>query len=326
MDKQELNSFTDKRSKLIASLIELMDERVKENQKELLNKVLDKFIDRLETDENGKVINNDKNRKLLFQIDEAFKQYQKEEGIKTIQLLLNSINKIVNFNRDYFTAIDGKANVLPLMPKVKEFMKQWLGIKGDVAEPNGYIDVLAKNESAKTALKNTAMKIVIGQEGFEDARKQFRELLGDYRGQTGKTGLLERNQRNFAYDLYSQIDRATADVVRTELKFQFAIYEGGIIETSRIFCEEHEGNVYHISEILEFDPKEAKPPNYNPLTDLGGYGCRHHLNWISDSMAKYLRPDAKFFIDGTADEKSIEPPLNSEEQIAKERKKRFGKK
>lgn len=319
MTKQELKQFTNKRTNLIESLIDLMGDRIKKNQKAVLERILENFVEKLDTDENGKVINNDKNRKLLFQIDDAFKEYRKKEAVETIQLLLKSVNKIMTFNQQYFTAMEGKAAVLPIMPKVKEFMKQWLGIKGDVAEPNGYIERLVQSDAAKIALKNTAMKIVIGQEGFENALTQVRELVNKNNFMFGEFG---NHARSFTYDLYSQIDRATADVVRNDLKLSFAIYEGGIIKTSRLFCEEHEGHVYHVSEIMQFDPKEAKPPNYNPLTDLGGYNCRHHLNWISNAMAKSLRPDVQYFIDGTAEENDIKPPLNSIDEIEKERKKR----
>lgn len=292
MDEKELKGFTKKRSKLIVSLMSSMQEQIEDNQKKLLSKVLEKFVDKLEIDEKGNVLNNDKNRKLLFEIDEVFKEYQKKEARKTIALLLNSVASILSFNQGYFQAIDGKARTLELMPKVKDFMKGWLGIQGNVVEPNGYIDKLVSNDPAKIALKNTAMKIVIGQEGFENAKKQIKTLID---GNKDSMGALEKHHKNFAFDLYSQIDRATSDVIRNDLGFEFAIYEGGIIETSRIFCEEHDGKIYHISEIKKFNPKEAKPPNYNPITDLGGYGCRHHLNWISKALARAMGKDVSQF-------------------------------
>lgn len=285
MNEKLLKSFSKKRSKLIGSLISSMAEQIKSNQKELLNKVLEKFVDKLEKDEDGNVLNNSNNRKLLNEIDEIFKDLQKVEGRATVGLLLNSVSSIVGFNQDYFSAIDGKAKVLPMIPKVKDFMKSWLGIKGDAVEPNGYIDKLISNDTAKIALKNTAMKIVIGQEGFQNAKKQIATLI---EGNPDTMGALEKHHKNFAFDLYSQIDRATSDTIRTDLGFEFAFYEGGLIETSRKFCIEHDGKIYHISEIKAFDIKEARPPNYNPITDLGGYGCRHHLNWISRALAKAM--------------------------------------
>ena len=295
MEEKTLKDFTKKRSELIASLMSSMDGQVKDNQKKLLEKVLEKFVDKLEKDENGNVKNNDRNRNLLIQFDDIFKEYQKKEARDTVGLLLQSVGSIINFNQKYFSALDGQARTLPIIPKVKDFMKVWLGIKGDVVEPNGYLDKLVSNDPAKIALKNQAMKIVIGQEGFEDAKKQIKTLID---GNQNTMGALEKHHRNFAFDLYSQIDRATSDVIRNDLGFVFAIYEGGLIETSRIFCEEHDGNIYHISEIKDFNPTEAKPPNYNPITDLGGYGCRHHLNWISTAMAKAMGKDVDKFLKG----------------------------
>jgi len=292
MDEKDLAKFSKDRSELIGSLIDSMDKKISENQRKFYERVLEEFVDKLQRDEDGNVLNNADNRTLLSKIDEVFKVYQAKEAVQTVTLLLQSINKIVDFNRVYFTALDGKANVLPLIPKVKDFMKTWLGIKGDKIEPNGYIDKLISNDSARIAMKNTAMKVVIGQEGFDNAKQEFKTLI---QGNEKTMGAFEKHYKTFAYDLYSQVDRATSDVVRNDLGLEFAIYEGGLIETSRKFCIDHDGKVYHISEIKEFNPKEARPPNYNPITDLGGYGCRHHLNWISRSLAKALGKDVENF-------------------------------
>lgn len=292
MNKKELKGFTDKRSKLIESLISSLTAKTKASQRETLRRILEKFVDKLDVDENGKVVNSEKNRRLLLEIDDVFTEYQKKEGIETVKLILDSVAKVVTFNEKYFTAMDGKAKVLPAMKKVKDFMKQWLGISGDKLEPNGFIDNLVKNESAKIALKNTAMKIVIGQQGYESAKAEIKDLV---EGNPKTLGAFEKHQKTFAYDMYSQIDRATANVVRNDLGFEFAIYEGGLIETSRKFCIDHEGNIYHISEIEDMKPKEAIPPNYNPFTDCGGYNCRHHWNFISTSLAKAMGKDVDKF-------------------------------
>ena len=293
MDEKELKGFTKKRSKLIASLMSSMQEQVVENQRKVYERMLDKFIDKLEKDEDGNVKNNDHNRRLLNEIDEVFKEYNKKEGRQTIELLLQSVTSIMSFNQGYFQALDGNARTLKIMPKVKDFMKGWLGIKGDIVEPNGYLDKLVSNDPAKIALKNQAMKIVIGQEGFEDAKKQIKTLID---GNQNTMGALEKHHRNFAFDLYSQIDRATSDVIRNDLGFVFAIYEGHVLPTSREFCIEKKGKIFHISEIKKFNPKEAKPPNYNPITDLGGFGCVDHLNWISTALAKAMGKDVEKYV------------------------------
>lgn len=293
MDRKQLKNYTDKRSELIASLMSSLTAKVKANQRKTLERMLERFVDKLDSDENGKVKNNAKNRKLLLEIDQVFQDYQRKEAIETIKTILDGVVKIANFNQKYYTALDGEAKVLPAMKKVKEFMKQWLGIVGDKVEPNGFIDNLVKNDSAKTALKNTAMKIVIGQEGYENAKAEIKELV---EGNPKTLGAFEKHQKTFAFDMYSQIDRATANVVGNELGFVFAVYEGGLIETSRKFCIEHEGNIYHISEIQKMKPTEAIAPNYNPLVDAGGWNCRHHWNFISTALAKAMGKDVEKFI------------------------------
>ena len=293
MDKKKLQEYTKKRSELIASLMSSMQSQIAENQRKVYERILDKFIDKLEKDEDGNVKNNDHNRRLLNEIDEVFKEYNKKEGRQTIELLLQSVTAIMSFNQGYFQALDGNARTLKIMPKVKDFMKVWLGIKGDAVEPNGYIDKLIANDPAKIAVKNTAMKVVIGQEGFENAKKQFQTLID---GNKDTLGAFEKHHRNFAFDLYSQIDRATSDVIRNDLGFVFAIYEGGLVERSRKFCIEHDGNIYHISEIKKMKPKEAIPPNYNPITDAGGFSCRHHWNYISTALAKAMGKNVEKYV------------------------------
>lgn len=324
MNEKKLKEFTKKRTKLIGSLMSSMQSQIAENQRKVYERILDKFIDKLEKDEDGNVKNNDHNRKLLNEIDEVFKEYNKNEGRKTIELLLQSVTSIMSFNQGYFQALDGNARTLKIMPKVKDFMKGWLGIKGDVVEPNGYIDKLIANDPAKIAVKNTAMKVVIGQEGFENAKKQFQTLID---GNKDTLGAFEKHHRNFAFDLYSQIDRATSDVIRNDLGFEFAIYEGGLVERSRKFCIEHDGNIYHISEIKDFNPTEAKPPNYNPITDLGGYGCLHHLNWISTAMAKAMGKDVlKFTSKSNEVKKSQEKKTEKQKTSIEKTKKESAKK
>ena len=321
MNEKELKQFAKKRDKLIGSLLSSMQKQVGENQKKTLERLLEKFVDKLQTDEDGKVINNDHNRELLNRIDEVFKDYQKAEAKQTISLLLNSVASIMNFNQGYFQDLDGNARTLKIMPKVKSFMKNWLGISGDTVEPNGFIEKLVSNDSAKIALKNTAMKIVIGQEGLESAKKEIKLLV---EGNPDTLGAFEKHQRTFANDLYSQIDRATAKTIATDLGFVFAIYEGSLIETSREFCIEHAGKIYHIDEIKAFKPKKGIPPNYNPFTSLGGYNCLHHLNFVSNALAKAMGKDVAKFLNVEKKEIKEEPKKEQpKEEFIFEKEKEF---
>jgi hypothetical protein len=87
-----------------------------------------------------------------------------------------------------------------------------------------------------------------------------------------------------------------------EFGMDYAVYSGGLITDSRSFCREHNNKVYSREEIADFgnwiDPKTGEVPSYisefpgyDPFTHLGGFNCRHSLNWIPKISAIKLRPE-----------------------------------
>ena len=284
----ELDKYLEQGDKLIESLNERLEKQVAKDEQKLLDKVVGEFVDKLQKDENGKILNNDYNRRLLLTIDKVFQEYKQKQSEQIISIIVRGAMEILDFNTNYFSIMDGKAKLKKITPEVKDTLKVWLGIKGDKVEPNGYLDKLVESGEARNVIKNSALKMVIGQQGFQSAKKEMLKIIA---GDEENLGALRKYHRNFTYDLFSQVDRAVGNQIGDYLGHRYAIYAGDIIKTSRQFCIDHCGNVYHKSEIEKFNPKVAKQPNYNPFTDLGGYGCRHQLRWISYAMAKRLRPE-----------------------------------
>ena len=310
MDSKQLTALMTKRDDLITFLNANLEKQIQESQQGLLKKFLAGFGDLLQTDETGKVLNNAFNRNLLLSVDKVFADYGKQHNVLILAALMQGVNQLMNFNADYYGKFEGETKLLPIRKKVVQNMRGWLGINADdTAQENGYLSTLIKSDAVKNQIKDFALKSVMGQAGWQDTKKNLEKLIA---GDKDNLGALQKYHRNFSYDLLSQVDRATGKTYADDLKFEFAIYEGGLIETSREFCKKHNGNVYHISEIQKFNPQVAKQPNYNPVTDLGGYGCRHHLNWIPTSLALMLRPDAKKFVEEnykptpTEEKKSVE--------------------
>lgn len=293
MTNDEIKKLFKKRDQLIKALNDRLDNNIAESQKKLLALFIEKFADKLQLDENKQVLNNQYNRNLLLSVDKLFTDFSKINNPIILDTLLTSVGTLMEFNHNYYSNLESKAKLLPIKAKVFNSLKGWLGVEDNIVKPNGYLDVLVKNDSVKNQIKNTVLKTVYGQEGWESTKKALSKLIA---GDAENLGALQKYHRNFTYDLYSQIDRATGKAYADDLGFEFAIYEGGLIETSREFCKEHNGNVYHKSEIADFDPKVAKQPDYNPFTDLGGYGCRHHLNWVPTALARALRPDIDKFL------------------------------
>ena len=314
MTEKDLNKLVKQRDDLIAYVNRNLETKIKDGQRAMLDIFSRGFADLLQTDENGKILNNSFNRNLITSVDKLFSDFGKKNNVEVLASMVAGVNSILDFNNDYYSFGAKPAELLPLKKKVIEQTRGWLGIDGGTTTENGYLSTLIKSEIVKNQIKDFALKSVTGQQGWADAKRNLQTLIdGD---KDGSLGALQKYHRNFAYDLFSQVDRATAKTYADDLKFEFAIYEGGLIETSREFCKKHNGNVYHKSEIMEFDPKVAKQPNYNPFTDLGGYGCRHTLNWIPNSLAFIMRPDAKKFVQGAG----ATPPEPQPKQVEQKQK------
>ncbi len=91
-----------------------------------------------------------------------------------------------------------------------------------------------------------------------------------------------------------------------ELGLQAYLYQGGLIKSSRLFCKKRDGKVFTDFEIARFGTvKDAyggytnkaegvfsgKTEPYDPVVDLGGYGCRHGLSAIPNVLALRMRAD-----------------------------------
>lgn len=295
MDVRKLQQLIRKsagdRTKLIDTLLAALDKEVAKAQRGLLQRFISDWVDKLDIDENGVVKNTLRNRRMLATVDTVFNDFVKNEGIQVAKTIVEGITKVIDFNGQYYKNL-GEASVLSdIKPIVKEYMQSWLGLKGNGAlEGNGYLQKTVSDVKVLGELKNLALRSVSGQQGYQALKEEVKTFID---GNKDSAGMLQRYYRNFVYDTYSQVDRATAEVYAVRLEMDYALYEGGLIKTSRKFCKERNGKVFTRDEINQFDPKVAKQPNYNPFTDLGGYGCRHHLNWIPYSVAVLFRPDLK---------------------------------
>lgn len=294
MNETELKKLISKsagdRTVLIDNLLAELQQRVISVQGKLLIRFVTDWVDSLDVDEETGVIKNTlRNKRLLANVDNIFTKYVKSDGVTIAKTMTDGINQILDFNGKYFKNFATHAELAPIKPQVIELVKSWLGLKGNGAlEGNGYLQKTISDPRVLGDLKAFALRAVVGQQGYKETLAGVKTFID---GNKTTAGLLEKYHRNFVYDTYSQVDRAASGIFADKLGLDYAIYEGGIIKTSRKFCREHNRNVYTRAEIADFLPTEAIPDNYNPFQDLGGYGCRHYLNWVSRAIAISLRPD-----------------------------------
>lgn len=138
-------------------------------------------------------------------------------------------------------------------------------------------------------VKSSAITLMSKPEGI--SLKELRNLLSD---KIIDKKIARRYYSRWTHDIYSQYQRVASNKVRIKIGLKYAFYQGGLIETSRSFCNQRNGKVFSEKEILSWNGLEwvGKPEiGYDAITDLGGYNCRHRLDWISEELARIKRPD-----------------------------------
>jgi len=288
MNKKDLLKNTTDKTILIDGLFSILERKVLDIEKAFLKIYLEQFFEKLDTADGGRIKPTLRNKRLLAMVDKVFKDFGKSGGVELVEVVVSGVMEIVNFNKRYFTLLNDNPTILPIQNQVFELVKNWLGIEanGKIAETS-YLNDLIENKEVKRQIKDISLKAVVSQKGWQEAKAE----VENYVLTTDESeGAFKKYSRNYVYDLYSKTDRAVQETYKDSLKYRFAIYEGGLIKTSRKFCREKNGKIFHVSEIEDFknDPNKPKMPNYDPFIDLGGYACRHHLSWIPDSLAKAM--------------------------------------
>lgn len=308
---KQLRTLAAKRDSRINKLIAKLEDTVSSAQQNLFDEIATRVVDQLEYDENGVIKNTTKNRNALQRVDTVFSQWQNSDGMAILAQTITGVKSVLDFQYDYYQAVaPGNAKLIPLKAQSVDYVNKWLGLEpsgtsgGQVTYnvgENGYLKTVLNGHNLMAGkVKDALIRGVVGQNGWQKTKAAVKDLLNGSPGynRDNPSNGVKINQyfRNLVYDTYSVLDRTTAATYADGLGFQFAIYEGGIMKKTRIFCREHNGKVYHKTEIADFMPEEATPDNYDPFIDMGGYGCRHHYNWIPDSLAFIMRPSARKFV------------------------------
>jgi hypothetical protein len=288
---QQIKKIATDRTKLVDDIISEMEQQVGKAQEELLRTIVENFVDKLEVDEDGNIKNTLANKRKVSLLDNVYQKFVQESGVTIVETIVKGVSKVLDFNGRYYGMFTTQAKLGDIMVETRDTIGDWLGItkRGALVE-NGYLNRLLSDPTIRNTVRDGAFKSIVSQKGFFQVKSDLKNYIA---GNKLQAGALQKYYRNFVFDIFSQVDRTQSKIFADKLKFNYAIYEGGIIKTTRSFCRARNGKVFSREEIAAFDPKEARPPNYNPFTDLGGYGCRHHLNWVPDAVAFALRPELK---------------------------------
>jgi len=266
----------------------------KASQVELFEIIQDAFLSRLEVDDNGAIKVSNANFARVAQLERALQKFDGTTRREIVQSILNGflginaafdpyINSMFELTKKRFGTINKRTT--------EKAGLRW-GFDGKKLIDTGYLADLTAGADVRTLLKQEANKAISSGMNLRDFQKNYRTIV---KGSTQRLGIVERYFFTNSFDAFQEYDRTVGLLYADELKMRAAIYNGGTIKTTRPFCRARDGKIFTREEIASWESLtfSGKPPNYDPFTDLGGYNCRHSLDWISDELAIRRRPDLK---------------------------------
>lgn len=305
---EQIRRFSRLRSNLLDKLTNELFQLIADAQNELYREIIREFLTReLSFTEEGKIRNLVGNYASTHSLDKIFaRTIVKGTGKQLITQVTTGTDLINRINLKYFKLFDKRA-VEQLSKEIEGRVLRNFGIteSGKVA-PESFLNNVLQSTEPINKVKNLIHQAIATESLITDLEGSLKTSIID-------EGLLRRYMDSTQVtNIYDKYDRQTTREYGMALGLDYAIYQGGTIEDSRDFCIERNGKVFTRDEIKAFGTpadkfggytnKSAgefkgkfKPSTkvYDPETDLGGYNCRHHLDWITYELAVILRPELK---------------------------------
>lgn len=210
-------------------------------------------------------------------MDRVVREFNNEEHFVFLAGLFLFLRGLDKMQRDYFKSLGLDPKRTSYITSLNQSMQQ-------------RINQFAKMQPLSLELKQYFTSAIAQQKTTSLLIRGLKEQFGTLE----KSGKLERYYDTYMWDAFMQFERAQANFYARQLKLNYFIYEGGLIETSRDFCIKRNGKLFHRKDAKKWkdDPTLPDPLTkdmYNPLIDLGRWNCRHWLRWITDKQAKEVK-------------------------------------
>lgn len=276
--------------------MDALQELIKAKEIEFARAFLELFMDKLDTQDNV-LLTTENNKRLLASIDRIFATLKSGISTQIITKMVKDVNHIISENSEFYGRMSNMSNKeFNLKSKtIKDIVYDRLGLDEDGAlKKEGYMQGLLDTSEVRNKIKDYSYRGVLTKSGFESFKNGAKDLIA---GEPGKLGAFSKYHRNYAFDIYSEVDAMNSKMFKDQLGLKYFIYNGGIIKNSRSFCIRKAGRVFTVDETESWADESdntAQQPNYDPLINRGGYGCRHSIDYINETMAFMLRPDLKY--------------------------------
>lgn len=263
-------SLIDKGEKGLLELSESLERR-------LYTFVINKFIPNLDI-KNGKVVNNTSN----------LKQVNKAEGLrKFVKEVVNT--QMERYYLEQFEILTKQTGKYFQDFEPSEALERRVKERGQLLI-DGFLESLFGNNIILNDVQTTIRNGVVSSIKIDSLADLLQTQI---EGKEKKFGLIKHYHYGNGFDEMQKYSRSLDNDYSAQLSLNYAIYQGGEINTTREFCDKRNGKVFNRETIESWNNLEwsGKILNGDVLIDCGGYNCRHDFDWISYELAKRLDPN-----------------------------------
>lgn len=263
---------------LISSGIDLFSTEAERIQELIYNR-LATSLKGLELDADGFILQTAANRRILYQAEEVIDDLLPGEAFtKTVSDILTLIPQIEALNADYFSGLSSKFKL----------NRQFLSLLQDqtIEKIEGTLLQDGLRFSIRQPLKDILNQNVNTGGQFSGMLQQVRNFI---QGDDSLDGRLLSYSRGILRDTLFDYSRAFQQAVTADLKLEYYMYAGGVMDKTRPFCLERYGRYFHESEIKkwadqEWEGKRRGTTESSIFIYCGGYSCMHSLVPVDKSI------------------------------------------
>lgn len=233
---------------------------------------LARILKDLELDSEGYIKQSAANRTILNQAESTIDEILPGKSFtEAVSNTLSSINSINTLNADYFSTISENFNenrnfIRSLQTQTIESIESTLLQDGLTAQiKNPLTDILNRNINSGGQFS-----------GFLEEVRAF------VKGNPDVEGRILSYSRTYLSDTLFNYSRAYQEAMTADLKLDWYMFSGGVMDKTREFCLERTGKFFHRKEIekwpdLSWQGKRQGTTKSSIFIFLGGYNCRHSL-------------------------------------------------
>lgn len=260
-----------------------------DQQSNLYDKLLGDFMKLAKDKADGNQVNTNK-------LQAQFRKYYDANFTDVMKQTINASKSLTDLNQMYFSTLLDSNQLQDIHDKTKKLVDKSLGVTdSNKLITGGFTDKAIDNKQVQKIFVKEVNKILTGNPDVNLMQNKLKDFII---GTDASTGILERYYRNFAQGLLIKIDRSNSLVYANELDLQSFYYGGGLLTTSRSFCISKNGKIFSRAEAENWKDSAfitgmygVNINDYQPLIDMGGYGCHHTPDWITQDIATSLKAD-----------------------------------